>query len=163
VTTTSSGEGAHSSHTVCSGGSSMDLSRTLEVRSTIRSASSTMTMRQRPWEADRDAVATRSRTSWMLITTFSVLTVVTSGCVPASVMRQPLQVPQPVPSSHWRAAANARAATDRPEPGGPVNSHACVMARGSRTAWVRVATTWSCPTRDDQTLIAAPAGARAGP
>ena len=29
--------------------------------------------------------------------------------------------------SHSSAAANARAATDRPEPGGPVNSQACVM------------------------------------
>jgi adenylate cyclase len=42
---------------------------------------------------------------------------------------QPWHSPQPVPSrSHCSAAANARAATDRPDPGGPVKIHACVMA-----------------------------------
>ena len=38
--------------------------------------------------------------------------------VPASTVRQAWQVPSP-PSGPCRAAAKARAATDRPEPGGP--------------------------------------------
>ena len=42
------GEGAHSSQMVCGGGSSMLLSITLEVRSVMRSASSTIMMRQEP-------------------------------------------------------------------------------------------------------------------
>ncbi|GAB3000420.1 hypothetical protein GCM10027184_66000 [Saccharothrix stipae] len=32
---------------------------------------------------------------------------------------------------HSNAAANARAATERPDPGGPVNSHAWVIAPGA--------------------------------
>jgi len=155
VTTTSSGDGAHSSHTVCGGGSSMDFRSTLEVRSTIRSASSTMTTRHRPREAERAAVATSSRTSRMSMMTFSVLTEVTSGWEPDIASRQLLHVPHPGgDSSHCRAAAKARAATDRPEPGGPVNSHAWVMARGSATARRRTSTTWSCPTSSSQTLMA---------
>lgn len=58
----------------------------------------------------------------------------TSACVPTRAVWQPSQKPQPgMPPSarsgltHWRAAAKARAAVDRPEPGGPVNSHACVI------------------------------------
>ena len=43
------------------------------------------------------------------------------------------------PSGHCKAAANARAATERPDPGGPVNSQACVMAVGSATALARTA------------------------
>ncbi len=163
MTITSSGDGAHSNHTVCSGGSSMDFRSTLEVRSTIRSASSTMTIRQRPCEADRAAVVTSSRTSRMSMTTLSVLTLVMSGWVADMAIRQFLQVPHPGgDSSHWRAAAKARAATERPEPGGPVNSQAWVMARGSATACVSVATTCSCPTSEDQTLTGPPAGVGGG-
>src|SRR6185369_8819053 len=44
--------------------------------------------------------------------------------------RQLLHSLQP-PSSHSRAAAKARAATERPDPGGPVNSQAWVIAPGS--------------------------------
>ena len=58
------------------------------------------------------------------------------------------------------AAANARAATDRPDPGGPVNSQACVMPstcspRSSRAATAAAcsssATTRSWPTRSLKT------------
>ncbi|MDF9814067.1 hypothetical protein M2266_003298 [Streptomyces sp. SPB162] len=49
-------------------------------------------------------------------------------------MWQPSQNPQPgtPPSArsglvHCSAAAKARAAVERPEPGGPVNSQACVI------------------------------------
>ena len=38
--------------------------------------------------------------------------------------------PQP-PDGHSSAAAKARAATERPDPGGPVNSQAWVIAPGS--------------------------------
>ena len=51
----------------------------------------------------------------------------TSGCDPASAVRQAWHSPQPVPRSHCSAAANAIATLDRPEPGGPVNNQACVM------------------------------------
>ena len=47
--------------------------------------------------------------------------------MPAATWRQDGHWPQPW-FAHSSAAANARAATDRPEPGGPVNSQACVIA-----------------------------------
>ena len=50
--------------------------------------------------------------------------------MPAKTWRQLLHSLQP-PSSHSSAAAKARAATDRPDPGGPVNSQAWVIAPGS--------------------------------
>jgi hypothetical protein len=52
----------------------------------------------------------------------------TSAWVRERTVWQPAHSPQPTPSrSHCSAAANARAATERPEPGGPVNSQACVI------------------------------------
>ena len=51
-------------------------------------------------------------------------------------------------------AANARAATERPDPGGPVSSQAWVMAPGSATARWSVATAESCPMTSRQTLTA---------
>ena len=56
-----------------------------------------------------------------------------SAWVPARAVRQAWQVPSP-PAGHCRAAAKARAATERPDPGGPVNSQACVIAVGSAIA-----------------------------
>jgi adenylate cyclase len=53
----------------------------------------------------------------------SVRTRVTSGCAPDNDVRQAVHVPHP-PELHCNAAANARAALERPEPGGPVNSQA---------------------------------------
>src|SRR5699024_10318000 len=55
-----------------------------------------------------------------------------------------------------RAAAKARAATERPEPGGPVISQACVIAAGLATEALSVATAWSCPTSALHTLIVPP-------
>ncbi|TWG85140.1 adenylate cyclase [Cellulosimicrobium cellulans J34] len=139
VTSTSCGLGAHRIHTVCGAGSSIALSSTFVVRSAMRSASSTTMTRRRPCEGLRLATVTRSRTSSILIVTSSVATRVTSGCVPARVVRHAAHRPQP-PCSHCSAAANARAALERPEPGGPVSSHACVIAAGSVAAARNVAT-----------------------
>jgi hypothetical protein len=49
--------------------------------------------------------------------------------VPAIVVVHARHWPQPGTSSevHWSAAAKHSAAIDRPDPGGPVTSHACVM------------------------------------
>ena len=54
----------------------------------------------------------------------------TSGWLRLSTVWHAEHSPQPRLSgrSHCSAAANARAATDRPDPGGPVNSQACVIA-----------------------------------
>ena len=70
---------------------------------------------------------TSSRTSSTPMDSFSVRTSVTSGWAPDKAERQSRQRPQP-PEGHWSAAAKARAALERPEPGGPVTSQACVMA-----------------------------------
>ena len=56
----------------------------------------------------------------------------TSAWVPAIVVVHARQRPQPGPPSsedpvHWSAAAKHNAATERPEPGGPVTSQACVI------------------------------------
>ncbi len=53
----------------------------------------------------------------------------TSAWVPAIVVVHARHSPQPgTPSDvHCNAAAKHSAATERPEPGGPVISHACVM------------------------------------
>ena len=70
------------------------------------------------------------RASSMVMVVFSVATKVTSAWVPASVVWQALQTPQPRAASsgrsHTSAAAKAKAALERPEPGGPVNNQACV-------------------------------------
>ncbi len=54
----------------------------------------------------------------------------TSPCVPAIVVVQDRHSPQPGSPSdvHCKAAAKHSAATERPEPGGPVISQACVIA-----------------------------------
>ena len=75
-----------------------------------------------------------------------------SGWEPASAVRQAWHSPQPVPRSHCSAAANAMAALDRPEPGGPVNSHAWVIPWPA-TARCRVATVSGWPTSVDQTPV----------
>ena len=53
----------------------------------------------------------------------------TSACVPAIVVVQARHSPQPgTPSEvHCSAAAKHSAAIERPDPGGPVTSQACVM------------------------------------
>ena len=57
------------------------------------------------------------------------MTLRTSACVPAIVVTHALHCPQPgSPSAvHCSAAAKLTAATDRPDPGGPVINQACVI------------------------------------
>ena len=76
----------------------------------------------------------------------------TSAWVPARTVWQAAHSPHPC-CGHCRAAANARAATDRPEPGGPVNSQAWVIAAGSAAAAASSATAAGCPTTSSQTVI----------
>ena len=176
VTETSSGceDGAHSRNTVRSAGSSTALSSALDARSVSRSASSITTTCQRPSAGRRADAATTARISSTEIESPSGTTARTSGWVPARTVRQAEHCPQPrsppvsppvSPSrSHCRAAANACAATERPDPGGPMNSHAWVIAPGvTARSWVRsaaaraaarsAATVSSCPTRESQTVL----------
>ena len=147
VTITSSGwvDGAHSRKTVRSGGSSIALSRAFAAPSVSRSASSITTTCQRPSIGRRAARPTTARISPTPMDSPSGTTQRTSGWLPASTERQDEQCPQPGSAaarsasppvrpgsalSHSKAQASARAATERPEPAGPVNSQACVIAAG---------------------------------
>ena len=59
----------------------------------------------------------------------------TSALVRPIVVRHPGHAPHPgVSPVHWRAAAKARAATERPDPGGPVISQAWLIERASSVA-----------------------------
>ena len=117
--------GAHRSHTVRSGGSSIALRRAFAPCSLSRSASSMMMTRQRPWEGADWAARTRDRASSTLMMLASVARIVMSAFVFAIAVRHPGQRPQPGSSPvHSSAAAKARAATERPDPGGPVRSQA---------------------------------------
>jgi adenylate cyclase len=140
VATTSSAVGAHKIHTVLGAGSSMLFSNASAPRSVIRSASSMTMTCHRPrvgLMADR---RTSSRTSSTPIESNSVRTNVTSGWAPDNDVRHSVQCPQP-PELHCSAAAKARAAFERPEPGGPVNNQAWLMACGSpATARCKAAT-----------------------
>ena len=175
VGSTSSTAGAHSSQTVCGVGSSIALSRALPAGSVSRSASSTTMTCHRPPEGCRAARETRARASGTPIESLRVLTTSTSAWVPASTVWHAGHSPQP-PRGHCNAAAKARAAVDRPEPGGPVTSQACVMpvpgsprrpASAAAAARRRTATAGCCPTRSAQTpgarsLTGPRAGARPG-
>ena len=131
VTSTSSAEGAQSSHTVRGGGSSIALSSRLPLVSLSRSASSTTMTRQRPSEGRCWASVTSGRTSSTRRKTCSVATSVTSAWPPDSAVRHSWHCPHP-PRGHCSAAAKARAALDRPDPGGPVSSHAWVIPPACR-------------------------------
>jgi adenylate cyclase len=80
------------------------------------------------------------RTSATPIDSPSGTTRCTSAWLPCSTVRHSWQVPSP-PAGHCSAAAKARAATERPDPGGPVNSQACVIEPGRATAACNSATT----------------------
>ncbi len=107
-----------------------------------------------------------SRASFTLMDSPSGTIIATSGCAPPSADAQPSQCPQPAaPVVHCSAAANARAAMDRPLPGGPVNSQACVIPPAvpplsgdhgvaSRAAACSCSTTRSWPTRPSKALTA---------
>ena len=72
---------------------------------------------------DQCAVGTVGRTAISTgITDPVVETHKMSGWEPAAALRHCSHSPQP-PFGHTRAVANALAATERPDPGGPVNSH----------------------------------------
>src|SRR5690625_1579685 len=85
----------------------------------------------------------------------SVVSTATSACVPASTVRTWCPSPA-VSAGSCNAAANARAATDRPEPGGPVISQAWVIAVGLATAALNVSIACSCPTNPRHTLTGPP-------
>ena len=167
----SSTVGAHSIQTVRSVGSSIALSSALAAWSVSRSASSMiMICHRRPTGASAER-RTRSRTSSTPSDSFSVRTTVTSAWLPASTVWQEWQTPQPGgSSSHCSAAANATAALERPEPGGPMNRNAWLMPwPDAAVRSASIARRW--PTRESQTVgavtvvIVAPpdrAGARPG-
>ncbi len=122
-------DGAHSRNTVDGGGSSTTFSSALAAPSVSRSASSITTICQRPVPGRRDAICTMLRIESTPMDSPSGMIRRTSACVPAIVVVQARHSPHPgVPSArHCSAAAKQRAATERPDPGGPVISHACVM------------------------------------
>ena len=66
------------------------------------------------------------------------------------------RAPHPVPCSHCRVAAKARAAVDRPEPGGPVMSQACASEPSGEAARRNCATACSWPTTSSHTLMPPP-------
>ena len=74
-----------------------------------------------------------------------------SGWVPLVPRRHASHSPHPVRRSHCSAVAKARATLDRPEPGGPVNSHAWVMPTPAAACW-RTSMVGRWPTRSDQTV-----------
>ena len=120
--------GAQSIQTVRSVGSSIALSSALAAWSVSRSASSTiMICHRRPTGASAER-RTRSRTSSTPMESFSVRTTVTSAWLPASTVWHEWHTPQPGGcSSHSSAAANAIAALERPEPGGPMKRNAWLI------------------------------------
>ena len=132
VTSTSAGEGAVSSQIVCGGGSSIAFSSTLEVRSGMRSVSSSRITRQRLTEGRSWALRTSSRASSMLMLTASVRKCVKSAWEPFMTVTHPRQVPHPRSAgSGWsqsRVAAKTEAACRLSEPAPPVKSQACVGA-----------------------------------
>jgi hypothetical protein len=122
---TSSTVGAHRIDTVRAAGSSMLFSSASAPRSVIRSTSSITMTCHRPSRAHGGTANQLAH-----LERGSVRTSVTSGCAPDSDVRHAVHFPQP-PEPHCSAVAKARAAFDRPEPGGPVNNQAWLMACGS--------------------------------
>ena len=122
-------DGAHSRNTVDGGGSSTTFSSAFAAPSVSRSASSMTTICQRPVPGRRDAICTIVRIASTPIESPSGMIRRTSAWVPAIVVVHARHSPQPgAPSEvHCSAAAKHSAATDRPDPGGPVISQACVM------------------------------------
>ena len=142
---TSSREGAHSSHTVRGAGSSTAFSSTLPAPSVSRSASSRTITCQRPSAGEAGRRRTRSRVSFTPRSSRSVRTHLrrrrayrSGSCGSRRRTRSPGLPPSARSGlTHCSAAAKARAAVDRPEPGGPVNSQACVIFDASGGAACR--------------------------
>ena len=157
VGSTSSTVGAHSIHTVRSAGSSIALSSAFHARSVSRSASSTIMICQRRPTGARAERRTRSRISSTPIESFSVRITATSAWLPASTVWHWWHWPHPRSSgrSHCSAAANATAALDRPDPGGPVKRNEWLMPwppAAARSASIGR----RCPTRLSHTVMPAP-------
>ena len=104
----------------------------------------------------RAARSMRARISLTPSDSPSVATSWTSAWVPAITVRHTWQASQPW-RGHCSAAAKARAATDRPEPGGPVNSQAWVIEPrppSSGPASVEKCTRAACSTADRSSATA---------
>ena len=129
-------EGAHSRNTVDGGGSSTTLSKAFAAPSVSRSASSITTICQRPVPGRREAICTMVRIASTPIDRPSGTMRRTSAWVPAIVVVQARHSPHPgAPSDvHCRAAAKHSAATERPDPGGPVISQAWVIVAAEAPA-----------------------------
>ena len=131
----------------------------LAADSVNRSASSITTTRHPPIEGAHATRASNSLTSSILIDKPSVRMISTSGCPPLAADKHALHVPQPR-LGHTSACANATAALERPLPGGPVKTHACVISCVSspffadKTAPCNLAIMCSCPTSVSKTLMA---------
>ena len=123
---TSSTLGAQRIHTVCGGGSSMALSSMFTAVSVSRSASSSTITCHGLFTGDMPALWMSSRASFAVYDRPSVVTTSTSACPPSGAVRHASHTPHPS-SGHTSAAAKQVAAVERPEPGGPVMSQACVM------------------------------------
>lgn len=121
--------GAQRTNTVRAGGSSTDFSSAFAAPSPSRSASSTTTTRHRATVGIFAADRMTARTSSTVMVIPSVETHSTSGWVPARTLRHWSHRPHPTTSgsSQTSAVAKAFAATDRPDPGGPVSSQECVI------------------------------------
>jgi adenylate cyclase len=146
-------DGAQSRNTVRGGGSSTALSSALAAPSVNRSASVTIRIWYGAVAGRREASWTRLRISPTPIESPSGTTSRTSEWVLFIVVWQTVQCPQPW-SGHCNAAAKARAATERPLPGGPVNSQAWVIAVASSAAPRSTATASGWPTTSSHTVTA---------
>ena len=149
---TSSSEGAHRIHTVRATGSSSALSSASAARSVSRSASSMMITRHGRPTAGAPPGPTRSRACSTRIDRPSVARTVDVGVGAVDRGAALAALRRSRPAGHSSAAAKARAATERPDPGGPVSSQAWVIAAGSATARCSVSTALSWPMTSAQTL-----------
>ena len=155
---TSKSVGAHRSQTVRAPGSSIALRSALAADSVSLSASSITTTRQPPTLGAQATRCRSSRTSSTFMESPSVRRISTSAWPPALAVRQSMHVPHP-PSGQISAAANAIAALERPLPGGPVKSQACVISwvssplRDARTASFSEETMCDWPTSSSNTDI----------
>ena len=146
-------DGAQSRNTVDGGGSSTTLSSAFAAPSVSRSASSITTTCHRPVPGRREAICTMLRISSTPMDRPSGMIRRTSAWVPAIVVVQARHSPHPGTPSlvHCSAAAKQSAAIDRPDPGGPVTSHACVMGP-VRRRWNTVSRITACGLRGGHQL-----------
>ncbi len=155
-------DGAHSRNTVDGGGSSTTLSSALAAPSVSRSASSIThdlpPPRARPARRDLHDLAHLLDARWTALRARCAAH--RRGCRPSSSCSARHSPHPGTPSDvHCSAAAKHSAATERPDPGGPVISHACVMVPDAGGAVRRITTRRRPPTRPPP----APVPPRAGP